>query len=165
VRPKMAASYWLTRGYDLFSCACRNGKKGFQDRRLQPLGHSSVIIVPDSLILRGVSLCCRSHLSTALRHGHPHAGRRIATRNVRRYLQLRVFGCVDRAVTDGLGYFPHQDSQVSRVFGVNNLHSPFATNPALSRQHTLPEKPFLAFLSGLVPRFASTILSLPATWG
>ena len=42
VRSKTAASYWLTRGYDLFSCACRNGKKGFQDRRFQPLTHSSV---------------------------------------------------------------------------------------------------------------------------
>jgi hypothetical protein len=42
VRSKTAASYWLTRGYDLFSCACRNGKKGFQDRRIQPLCHSSV---------------------------------------------------------------------------------------------------------------------------
>src|ERR1700679_1653107 len=42
VRLKTAASCWLTRGYDLFSCACRNGKKGFQDRRIQPLCHSSV---------------------------------------------------------------------------------------------------------------------------
>jgi hypothetical protein len=41
VRSKTAASYWLTRGYDLFSSACRNGKKGFQDRRIQPLCHSS----------------------------------------------------------------------------------------------------------------------------
>lgn len=29
VRSKTAASYWLTRGYDLFPCACRNGKKRF----------------------------------------------------------------------------------------------------------------------------------------
>src|SRR5579863_9756902 len=43
VRLKTAASYWLTRGYDLFSCACRNGKKGFQDRRFQPLTHSSTV--------------------------------------------------------------------------------------------------------------------------
>src|ERR1700728_2064880 len=45
VRSKTAASDWLTRGYDLFSCACRNGKKGFQDRRIQPLCHSSSLIL------------------------------------------------------------------------------------------------------------------------
>src|SRR5579863_7414974 len=45
VRSKTVASYWLARGYDLFSCACRNGKKGFQDRRIQPLCHSSIFIL------------------------------------------------------------------------------------------------------------------------
>ena len=40
VRSKIGASYWLARGYAVFSCACRNGKNGFQDRRIQPLCHS-----------------------------------------------------------------------------------------------------------------------------
>src|ERR1700679_4350049 len=51
VRSKTAASYWLTRGYDLFSCACRNGKKGFQDRRIQPLCHSSVFYLTVAVAL------------------------------------------------------------------------------------------------------------------
>ena len=49
VRSKIAASCWLARGYVIFSCACGNGKNGFQDRRFQPLTHSSSFYLTDSI--------------------------------------------------------------------------------------------------------------------